>query len=114
MKKKWVEWEGKQPGFILPYNNITDTDEKVYVTTRKKPFEFRNRLGFSISVGIFLKRLQPAGVKSIRVTWEKMNGSSSVYITTLEKWLQEGEENFYGPSDKQLFLPFEKFDRVGA
>lgn len=114
MKEKWIEWEGKQPGFVLPHNNITDREEKVYVTERKKPFKFRQRLGFSISTGIFFKRLKPIGVKSIRVVWKKENGTTSVYITTLEKWLKEGEENFYGLSDKQLFLPFEKFDKVGA
>lgn len=114
MKEKWVKWEGKQVGFIVSYNNIEDKDEKVYVTERKKPFKFRDRLGFSISKGIFSKMLQPIGVRSIRVIWKKYDGTTSVYISTVEKWLNEGQENFYGLSDVQLFLPIEKFDKVGA
>lgn len=113
MKEKWIEWEGKQVGFVLPYNNITNTEEKVYVTERKQPFNFRNRDGFSISIGIFSKRLQPIGVKSIRVKLMENGICKAVYITTLEKWLREGEGNIFGYSDKQLFLPIEKFDRVG-
>ena len=114
MKAKWIEWEGKKVGFVLPYNNIEDRHEKVYVTKRKKPFKFRDRMGFSISVGVLIKRLQPVRVKSIRVIWEKEDASTSVYVTTFEKWLNEGEQNIYGYNDKQLFLPFEKFDKVGA
>ena len=113
MKEKWIKYEGKNVGFVIPRNNITEKDENVYITDRKKPFEFRNRQGFSISKGILLKRLVPIGVKSIRVIWKKENGSSAVYISTLENWIKEGEENFYGYSDTQLFLPFEKFDNVG-
>lgn len=113
MKEKWIVWEDKNVGFVIPRNNITNKDENVYITDRKKPFEFRNRLGFSISKGILLKRLQPIGVKSIRVKLMENGICKAVYITTLEKWLREGEENFYGYSDTQLFLPFEKFDKVG-
>lgn len=114
MKAKWIKWQGKQPGFILPYNNLEDKHEKVYVTERKKPFKFRDRMGFSISESILIKKLQRIGVKSIRVVWKKEDDTTSVYITTLEKWLNEGEQNIYGYNDKQLFLPFEKFDKVGA
>ena len=113
MKEKWIKYEGKNVGFVIPRNNITNKDENVYITERKQFFNFRNRDGFSISKGILFKRLVPIGVKSIRVKLMENGLCKAVYITTLEKWLREGEDNPYGYSDMQLFIPAQKFDRIG-
>jgi len=112
MVERWVTWKDRKVGFILPYDNVLDREEKVYITERKRPFLFKGRDGFSISTSI-LKILKREDVKSIRIKLNKKNGGTAVYGTTLERWLREGEENWYELRDRQLFIPLDKFELRG-
>lgn len=112
-KEHWVTIDGKQFGFILNYNNRTDTDEKVYVTDRKTRFKLGDEEGFSISDKVFKKYLLPLGVSEIRIREVINSIPINVFITTVDNWKKHGKTNFYGLSDRQLFLPIEGFEIRG-
>lgn len=111
----WVTYKGHNVGRIK-IEIVDGIERKIYITERKTIFNHEGQDGFSISKGIFKKDLQPVGVWDIRVLLVDSPGSipRGVYVVSMERWLEYGETNFYGPNDEQWFLPIEKFDKVAA
>lgn len=117
MKKlnEWITHNGRQVGRIK-IEIVDGIERKIYITERKSIFNFQGQDGFSISKGIFKDRLQPIGVYDIRVLLVDSPGSipMGVYVVSMDRWLDLGKTNFYGPNDEQLFLPINDFDKVAG
>lgn len=110
--ERWIEYKGQQVGFVISYNHVEDRKENVYVTERTQYFKFKGRDGFSISKAV-LNILTINDITSIRIVFKQGLAVIAVYITTLDKWLKEGETNFFKITDEQLFIPLDKFDKTG-